>query len=130
MKQLSRCHVFIASALAVVSLAGCNSAGMQSSGPAVNGQPLRYDLVGSSGEKKVGQYVWVWRTATVKVGEGYKTIEADCPSNYAVTGGGFRLQGGFVNASKPNDAFDGWVIVASSTGTSHDTTYAGCAPAK
>jgi hypothetical protein len=88
-------------------------------------------FVGASGEKKVGQYIWVWRTEKVpKFHESL--IEADCPVGYAVTGGGYyqKLSGG-VFESRPNGAFDGWIVEAGAgySAANTVTAYAGCAPA-
>lgn len=121
------------------TLAGCNGDVVQSSTPvdagAASSAALARAEVGADGEKRVGRYVWVWRTA--KMDYGYGTIEVDCPANYSVVGGGYHMQDRFlsegagINASKPNDDFTGWMVV----GTTHmvktrGTVYAACAPIK
>jgi hypothetical protein len=86
----------------------------------------------SDGEKKVGQYVWVWRSGTISSSQGSE-IEADCPLNRVVLGGGYALKSGFlyeVVATRPNAAFDGWVLIAipGYSAPAVVTVYAVCAP--
>ncbi|MGB8909620.1 MAG: hypothetical protein WCC84_12825 [Candidatus Cybelea sp.] len=121
------------------TLAGCNGGAVQSSAPvdadAASSAALTRAEISSDGEKRVGHYVWVWRTA--KMDYRYGTNEVDCPANYSVVGGGYHMQDRFlsegagINASKPNDDFTGWMVV----GTTHmvktrGTVYAACAQVK
>ena len=83
------------------------------------------------GEKKVGDYVWVWRTE--RIAERHQeAIEADCPVNYAATGGGYRDTANDVLYSMPNAGFDGWVVEAAARYSEPNTVtvYVGCAPIK
>lgn len=92
-------------------------------------QARRIDLLEPDGTKKVGQYVWVWHSGNVS-NPGNTEVEADCPVNYVVIGGGAVLNGTYLYESKPNQAFDGWIVEASPTrGTVKITVYASCAPA-
>jgi hypothetical protein len=116
------------------TLTGCNSGVIQSFASADAGASSSAALSrAENGEKRIGRYVWVWRTA--KMDYTYGTIEADCPAKYSVVGGGYHMQDRFlsegagINASKPNDTFTGWVVV----GTTHmvrtrGTVYASCGP--
>lgn len=51
-----------------------------------SGQILRPGLVAPMGEKKVGQYVWVWRSERLRIRQRAE-IEAPCPTGYVVLGG-------------------------------------------
>lgn len=96
-----------------------------------SGQMLRPSFVSPMGEKKVGQYVWVWRTEKIPV-DHERQIEVDCPIDYVVTGGGYRESNAFgVGETTPTPGFDGWVVeaFASYSGPNTVTVYAGCAPA-
>jgi hypothetical protein len=111
---------------------------MQSSTPAVNGQSPQPDLIGSSGEKKVGQYTWVWRSVRIVASKAPK-ITVACPQGDVVLSGGYQgligpYHGGFsIYGSGPSSSFDAWIFYAVGTGRSETTKmtfYAGCAPAK
>jgi hypothetical protein len=76
-------------------------------------------FIGPMGEKKIGDYVWVWRTEKLKVNEKAQ-IEAPCPTGYVVLGGGYQGVSGaspygpdYVTASRPSETFDGWILEAS-----------------
>jgi hypothetical protein len=89
-------------------------------------------FVGPDGQKKVGDYIWVWHSekfSPSNTGE----IEADCPLAHVVIGGGYSVKGAFsVGATTPNAAFDGWIITGLSgyNEGATVTAYASCAPAK
>lgn len=129
MKKLVR---FICALAATATMAGCSSESALSSeiSPGARTQAPGVSFVGSPAEKKVGQYVWVWHTG--KVGPHTATVEADCPVDYVVTGGGFNVHGMQLGESKPNQAFDGWLVSVTSFLTEYVsiTVYASCAPAK
>ena len=59
-------------------------------------------------------------------------IEADCPVDYVVTGGGYHQTAVGVFEQTPTSGFDGWVVEAGAgySGPNTVTVYAGCAPAK
>lgn len=86
-----------------------------------------------NGQKKVGQYVWVWASKKVQSG-GSATIEADCPMNYVVLGGGSKNPVFmFTSQNMPNASFDGWIMQVGNSTSNPPTTvtvYASCAPAK
>jgi hypothetical protein len=89
-------------------------------------------FVGPDGQKKVGDYVWVWHSATISKDSG-REVEADCPVNYVVISGGYTESRPFaVGATTPTQGFDGWVVdaFASYSGSNTVTVYAGCASAK
>jgi hypothetical protein len=88
-------------------------------------------FVGPDGQKKVGDYVWVWHTGQVSK-SGEMEVEADCPIGYVVTGGGYLSKDRLLFSPRPNAAFDGWVVTleGSGYGPGRVTVYAGCAPAK
>jgi hypothetical protein len=118
-----------AAVAAVVTLVGCaggDAAGTSSAPPTVASASTPVNSYrGSEGHKKIGPYVWVWHT--VKLAKE-TTIEANCPVNYAVIGGGFRGAISDVHASFPDSALTGWVV--SAYGGGQGTVYAGCAPVK
>jgi len=92
-------------------------------------------FVGADGEKKVGQYIWVWHAEKIPSG-GEKVIEADCPHGYAVLGSGYEVSpsgGLFIFYSKPNNSLDGWTFSVGNSTSNPPVTmtvYASCAPAK
>jgi hypothetical protein len=90
-------------------------------------QPM---YVTPDGQKKVGQYIWVWHTARISK-SGQMEVEADCPVGYVVLGGGYFNKAGIIQWPHPNEAFDGWVVnlVGSGYGPGSVTVYASCAPA-
>jgi hypothetical protein len=107
-------------------IAACATTGTSSAPPTAASASTPFGKLESpAGEKKIGPYVWVWRTAKL-----YKetTIEADCPVNYAVMGGGFRGSISDVHESFPNAALTGWVV--SAYGGGRGIVYAGCVPVK
>jgi hypothetical protein len=117
-----------AAVAAVVILVGCaggDAAGTSSAPPTAASASTVSSYRGSEGHKKIGPYVWVWHT--VKLAKE-TTIEANCPVNYAVIGGGFRGAISDVHASFPDSALTGWVV--SAYGGGQGTVYAGCAPVK
>lgn len=83
-----------------------------------------------NGEKKIGQYVWVWRTEKIPVGPN-KQVEVDCPTGDVVTGGGYKPNTVSVYESAPTPGFDGWMVYADTAykGPNTVTVYAGCVPA-
>lgn len=109
-----------------------------------NGQAPPMPFVGSSGEKKAGQYVWVWHAAKLEVDRSSKTIQAGCPAGYVVLGGGYHVAiesgGPAITASSPNQALHGWTVEISPGYTSTASTevrqiatvtvWATCAPPK
>jgi hypothetical protein len=86
-----------------------------------------------AGEKKVGEYIWVWRAEKIRSG-GQKVIEADCPHGYAVLGNGYQVDPPdliYTGYSKPNGGFDGWTVSAGNSSSNPPVTvtvYASCAP--
>jgi hypothetical protein len=72
-------------------------------------------FVTPNGEKKVGRYVWVWRSAKIRTGQNGE-IEAPCATGYVVLGGGYKIagNGGYYGrptaSSRPSETFDGWVF--------------------
>lgn len=87
-------------------------------------------LIAPDGEKKIGQYVWVWHSATVG-SRSQGEVEADCPIGLVVLAGGYKLKAGSVSSPRPNAAFDGWVINLYGSGYGKPgaiTVYAACAP--
>jgi hypothetical protein len=92
-------------------------------------------FVGPDGQKKLGDYVWVWRSAKIASGS-QRVIDADCPSGYAVLGGGYEVSlsvGVFIYYSKPNNDLDGWTFSVGNSSSNPPVTvtvYASCAPAK
>jgi hypothetical protein len=88
-----------------------------------------------AGEKKVGGYVWVWRSEKIASG-GQRVVATDCPSDYAVLGGGYEVSpsvGVFIFYSKPNNDLDGWTFSVANSSSNPPVTvtiYASCAPAK
>jgi hypothetical protein len=93
-------------------------------------------FVTPDGEKKIGQYVWVWRSKTIAIGKNAE-IEAPCPTDYVVLGGGFKTaaNGSYYGlrtaSSRPSETFDAWVVDTGGAGYEMVTVtvYAGCAPA-
>src|SRR5580704_19032732 len=76
------------------------------------GHVFRPSFFGPTGEKKVGQYVWVWHTVKVPAGR-VETVEADCPIGDVVLGGGYRESDAYTIAhTTPNGRFDGWIVDA------------------
>jgi hypothetical protein len=89
-------------------------------------------FVGPDGQKKVGDYVWVWHSETISKSSA-REVEADCPIDYVVISGGYTETRSFaVGATTPTKGFDGWVVDAfgSYSGSNTVTVYAACAPAK
>jgi hypothetical protein len=137
MKKPFYSHAIIVAAMtmALVPLASCNGGPQSPNGAldASNGSPYSGpDLKGPDGQKRVGSYIWIWRTAKV---EGYiKSVEVDCPLKYFTTGGGYQAKGALIFGSKPNAAFDGWILQALAQGSGPPSisviVYAACAPAK
>lgn len=87
-------------------------------------------FIGPEGQKKIGQYVWVWTTRHIPKDHGV-FIEADCPIGYVVLSGGYGQTVTLpVAESMPNAAFDSWVVeaFASYSGPNKVTVYASCAP--
>jgi hypothetical protein len=90
-------------------------------------------FVGPDGEKKVGQYIWVWHAEKLP-GGAQKVIEADCPHGYAVLGNGYQVDPPdliYTGYSKPNGGFDGWILSAGNSSSNPPltvTVYASCAP--
>jgi hypothetical protein len=109
-----------------------------------SGQALPMPFVGPSGEKKAGQYIWVWHSAKLEVDRSSKIIQAGCPVGYVVLSGGYHIAidsgGPVITASNPNQALDGWTVEVSPTYRSAASTevrqiatvtvWATCAPAK
>jgi hypothetical protein len=92
---------------------------------------IRPTFTTPDGEKKVGDYVWVWHTE--RIAERHEeAVEADCPVGYAVTGGGYRDTANDVLYGMPNPGFDGWIVEAAARYSEPNTVtvYAGCAPGK
>lgn len=94
---------------------------------------IRPSFFGPDGQKKVGAYVWVWRSGVIASSQAGQ-VEADCPLGRVALSGGYALKSGFlyeVVATKPNPAFDGWVLIAipGDSGPATVTVYALCAPA-
>jgi hypothetical protein len=123
-------HFRFAAALVTIAtaagVAACATAGTSSAPPTAASviTPLG-KFASPTGQKKIGPYVWVWHTAKL---DKLTTIEADCPVNFAVMGGGFRGGISDVHESFPNSALTGWVV--SAYGGGRGTVYAGCAPVK
>jgi hypothetical protein len=115
------------------SLAACNSGAIQSSDPVAaraSSTTLPRAEIYPNGEKRVGSYAWVWHTESLTT---YRTLTAYCPPNYAVVGGGYHLdthRAALINASRPNDDLNGWVVIVTATYRSRATVYASCAPVK
>jgi hypothetical protein len=92
-------------------------------------------FVGADGEKKVGQYIWVWHAEKIPSG-GQRVVATDCPTNYAVLGGGYEVSPSvavFIYYSKPNSDLDGWTFSVANSSSNPPvavTVYASCAPAK
>lgn len=92
-------------------------------------------FVGPDGEKKVGEYVWVWRSEKIASG-GQRVVATDCPTDYAVLGGGYDVSPSvavFTYYSKPNSDLDGWTFSVANSSSNPPVTvtvYASCAPAK
>lgn len=114
------------------TLAACNSGAVQASAPVDAGAAsFAQDRaeISPNAEKKVGHYVWVWHTERVN---DYAALEADCPANYSVVGGGYHLgvrHTAYVDASRPNNTFTGWVVIVTTrTPRARGTIYAACAP--
>jgi hypothetical protein len=113
-------------------LSGCNGTEPQSSTPeaavhVAGGIWNTSDSVAKpDGQKKIGPYIWVWRTVTL-----YKetTVETDCPVNDAVISGGIKsANSSGIHGSYPNAALTGWIV--SVFGYGRGTAFAGCAPVK
>jgi hypothetical protein len=128
-------HFRFAAALVITAtatgIAACATAGTSSSPPTADSASTPFSRLASpAGQKKVGPYVWVWHTG--KVGPHTMTVEADCPVKYVVVGGGSNSHGLFVGESKPNQAFDGWLVSIASylRGYVDITVYAACAPVR
>jgi hypothetical protein len=98
--------------------------------------PLHGEFTSPDGQRQVGNYVFVWRSASITT-LTVTEIEAQCPTGDVVLAGGYQgtigaFWGGFnLYASEPSSTFDGWVIEAIGT-TQHRTTmmtvYATCVP--
>ena len=88
-------------------------------------------FIGPDGQKKIGQYVWVWHAGRISK-SGQMQVEADCPVGYVVLGGGYNSKAGIVRTPHPNQAFDGWVVnlVGSGYEPGSVTVYASCAPSQ
>lgn len=87
-------------------------------------------FLGPDGEKKFGQYVWVWHTEIPP--EKKVSVEARCPEGYVVLGGAYETTTGAVGviSSHPSADFNGWVVVTGG-GSGYGgriTVYASCAP--
>jgi hypothetical protein len=86
-----------------------------------------------AGQRKIGQYVWVSEKFVIPPYIGVD-VYADCPANHVVTGGGYDVESGalVVTATKPNSAFDRWVILGLRNHSDYIklTVYAACAPIK
>ncbi|HVR45194.1 MAG TPA: hypothetical protein VMT95_00930 [Candidatus Binatia bacterium] len=136
-----KCNLVFALVIAVAAAAlfvGCNAVSAQSTSPGSVNPEVSTGVFPASasmsptGHKRVGTYVWVWHTA--KVSGSIKSIEAYCPHQYFVTGGGYRAMGAFVYGSTPDPAFDGWILLAYPQGSGPPsvsvTVYAACTPAK
>jgi hypothetical protein len=86
------------------------------------------------GKRKVGQYIWVWHSQRLSV-SGKASVEADCPLDYVAIGGGYNTGKGvyLLFESKPNPAFNGWIVSVFAGGSGFGgttvTVYASCAPA-
>lgn len=81
------------------------------------------------GEKKLGQYIWVWHTQRL-VKDRQVTVQALCPAGYVVLGGGYIGKGGFAEyGERPSQTFDAWdVLVTVDYSPAIVTAYASCAP--
>jgi hypothetical protein len=114
-------------AIAVIS-AGCSGVSQFSDGtsPGATARQVATSIFASPDRQhKIGPYIWVWRE--VKVHKD-AILEADCPVNYAVVGGGFRGRTLQIRDTHPNHAFTGWIV--SVYGGHNGTVFASCAPVK
>jgi len=91
----------------------------------------------SSGERKIGDYVEVWRSQNV-ISRQKTEIDVSCPQGYFALSGGYEGKvrgdyGGFhLLASRPSSSFDGWLVVVEGTPARFMTTmtvYTACGPA-
>jgi hypothetical protein len=98
-------------------LAGCDNAGIQSQSGSSQARsqtsiPNIHRATGT-GQKKVGQYWWVWNTVEIPP-QTTQDVYADCPVKYIPTGGGYvmgHVEGNVTYASYPvDDGLNvGWV---------------------
>jgi hypothetical protein len=93
-------------------------------------------MASPEGQRKEGNYVWVWRSEIVTPSKVSKIV-VSCPPGYVALSGGYEgvkngYYGGFdLFANKPTTTFDGWLIVAGGTsprGPTTMTVYATCVP--
>jgi hypothetical protein len=136
-RSLTRIVIAIATVFSTACGGGISGHAYAPSASLAGGQVLRSAFLGQTGEKKVGQYVWVWRSKKIPVG-GSAEIEAPCPANYVVLGGGYKIaaKGGYYGrptaSSRPSETFDGWVV--DTEGGELEmltvTAYGACAPVK
>ena len=141
MKKLSSLSVLGSFAATAAMLAGCSGSGPSSQVDPATALTVRDQSPGtaalSNGQKKVGQYVWVWRSKKLAVDQSAH-VEAPCPTGYVVLGGGYKIAtskgyyGRPTASSRPSETFDGWVV--DTEGGAYQkvtvTVYGACAPAK
>jgi hypothetical protein len=78
-------------------IAACATSGTSSAPPTTaSARAQSGRLTSPAGQKKVGPYIWVWKSKKLLPRDKFpQQIEVDCPSGYAVIGGGFRNQDGY-----------------------------------
>jgi hypothetical protein len=136
-RSLTRIVIAITAVFSTACGGGTSDHGYGPSTSLAGGQVLRPAFLGQTGEKKVGQYVWVWRSKKIQVDKSAE-IEATCPTDYVVLGGGYKIaaNGGYYGhptaSSRPSETFDGWVV--DTDGGAYAivtvTVYGSCAPEK
>ena len=131
MRGLTSTGYALAVCAAAFVFAACGGSQAQQSNPSVPPQKTAYSVLGPATEKKSGQVAWVWQNYRVSP-SGSINVTVHCPSNYAVTGGGYSFSSpnGFLTAqaSAPNSSLDGWAYRAVSgySGAISVTVFAGC----
>jgi hypothetical protein len=122
--------------MSAMFLTGCSGSSSQF-GSATSGITPSQDhqlptrTLGPAGLRKVGQYTWVWDKFVIPPNISVD-VYALCPSDHVVIGGGYDLESGslVLKATKPNAAFDRWIITGARNHSDYIrlTVYAVCAP--